>query len=83
KGFGNACRDVVRGARVEGVRDGANMGTSIHGPFLPMNPSFADELLAAALRRKGSDLPPADDRIAAVDELARKAREAIVVRVGT
>jgi CobQ-like glutamine amidotransferase family enzyme len=59
-----------------------NVGTSIHGPFLPMNPSFADGLLAAALARKGRELPPAEARIAAVDELARKAREAIVGRVG-
>lgn len=82
KGFGNACRDEVAGPRIEGVRDGVNVGTSIHGPFLPMNPSFADGLLAAALARKGRELPPAEARIAAVDELARKAREAIVGRVG-
>lgn len=82
KGFGNACRDEVVGPRIEGVRDGVNLGTSIHGPFLPMNPSFADDLLAAALRRRGEVLPPAEERITAVDELARKAREAIVGRVG-
>lgn len=82
KGFGNACRDEVAGPRIEGVRDGVNVGTSIHGPFLPMNPSFADDLLAAALARKGRELPPAEARIAAVDELAQKAREAIVGRVG-
>ncbi len=82
KGFGNACRDEVSGPRIDGVRDGVNLGTNIHGPFLPMNPSFADELLTAALARKGAALPEADDRIRAVDELARKAREAIVGRVG-
>jgi CobQ-like glutamine amidotransferase family enzyme len=82
KGFGNACRDEVVGPRVEGVRAGATLGTSIHGPFLPMNASFADDLLAAALGRRGEGLPPADERILAVDELARRAREAIVGRVG-
>lgn len=79
-GFGNACHDEVAGARVEGVRHGVHLGTSTHGPFLPMNPSFADDLLAAALALKGATLPPADDRIAAVDELARKSREAVVGR---
>lgn len=82
KGYGNACRDEVVGPRTEGVRDGVNIGTNIHGPFLPMNPSFADELLTAALSRKGIDLPPPDQRITDVDELARKARESIVGRVG-
>lgn len=82
KGFGNSCRDAVSGVRIEGVRDGVNIGTSIHGPFLPMNPSFADGLLTAALARKGQEFPPPDERIAAVDELARKAREAVVGRVG-
>jgi CobQ-like glutamine amidotransferase family enzyme len=81
-GFGNACRDAVAGPRVEGVRTGVSIGTSTHGPFLPMNPAFADELLTAALARKGIQLPPGDERVAAVDELARKAREAIVGRVG-
>lgn len=82
RGFGNACRDEVAGPRIEGVRGGVNLGTSIHGPFLPMNPSFADDLLAAALHRRGEELPPADERILAVDELARKARGAIVGRIG-
>lgn len=82
RGFGNACRDDVTGERREGVRDGANIGTNLHGPFLPMNPGFADELLTTALKRKGVELPPADERILAVDDLARKAREAVVGRVG-
>jgi CobQ-like glutamine amidotransferase family enzyme len=82
KGYGNACRDEVAGQRLEGVRDGGNVGTNLHGPFLPMNPRFADELLTTALARQGVELPEADERIKAVDELALKAREAIVGRVG-
>lgn len=82
KGFGNACRDDVPGVRIEGVRDGINMGTSIHGPFLPMNPYFADQLLVSALARHGVELPPAGELICAVDDLAKKSREAVVGRVG-
>lgn len=82
KGFGNACRDSAPGPRVDGVRDGVNIGTNLHGPFLPMNPRFADDLLTAALTLKGVNLPPADSRINAVDELAANARKAIVGRVG-
>jgi len=82
KGFGNSCRDAVTGPRREGIRDGVNIGTNLHGPFLPMNPRFADELLTAALARTGLELPPADSRITAVDVLAKNAREAIVGRVG-
>lgn len=81
RGFGNACRDDVPGPRIEGVRDGANIGTSLHGPFLPMNPGFADEFLRAALNRRGEELPGPDERTVAVDLMARRAREAIVDRV--
>ena len=82
RGFGNACRSEVSGPRVEGVRDGVNIGTNLHGPFLPMNPACADEFLRSALRRRGEELPEPDDRTAAVDLLAKNAREAVVARLG-
>jgi CobQ-like glutamine amidotransferase family enzyme len=82
RGFGNSCRDEPSGPRLEGVRDGVSIGTNIHGPFLPMNPRFADELLETALSRRGQTLPAADSKTAAADELASNARDAIVSRIG-
>jgi hypothetical protein len=68
--------------RGEGVRLGALIGTHLGGPVLPMNPFLADELLVAALARHGRGLPEADERIARVDERARRARAAIAERLG-
>lgn len=68
--------------RGEGVRLGALIGTHLGGPVLPMNPGLADELLVAALARRGRALPAADERIALVDERARRARASIAERLG-
>lgn len=68
--------------RQEGVRVGSLVGTHLHGPILPMNPFIADEVLAAALARKGSDLPDRDERTQAADEHARLSRAAIARRLG-
>ena len=40
-------------------------GTYLHGPILPKNPAFADELLRRALRRRGGvdELEPLDDHL--------------------
>jgi CobQ-like glutamine amidotransferase family enzyme len=49
----------------EGARYKAAIGTYLHGPVLPKNPSLTDWLILAALRRRaGADvtLPPLDDR---------------------
>lgn len=81
-GLGSTGLDPAAVQRFEGVRAGASIGTSLHGPFLPMNPAFADALLAAALLRKGLELGPADARTAEADELARRSREAVLGRVG-
>lgn len=47
RGYGNNGKD-----RTEGVRYKNVFGTYSHGPVLPKNPEFADELLETALRRK-------------------------------
>ncbi len=52
------------GARTEGAVQGAVVGTYLHGPVLPLNPSFADALLERALAALtgGAPLEPlADD----------------------
>ncbi|MCU1513488.1 MAG: cobyric acid synthase [Microbacteriaceae bacterium] len=82
-GKGNTGLAAEPGDRVEGLVDGANIGTNLHGPFLPMNPAYADLLLASALARTGASLPAADARVHAVDLSAEKAREAVVGRVGS
>ena len=71
-GYGN---DGASGA--EGVLHGGNViGTYLHGPLLPKNTWFADELLARALGTVPGELSPLDDRLeAAAHESARRLLE--------
>ncbi|HEX7835629.1 MAG TPA: cobyric acid synthase, partial [Pseudolysinimonas sp.] len=65
------------GGREEGLVAGNLVATNLHGPFLPMNPVWADRLLNAAAVRAGLT-PSADDlRIAVVDDRAHRSRDAI------
>jgi CobQ-like glutamine amidotransferase family enzyme len=57
----------------DGYRSGNVIATNIQGPFLPMNPSIADELLGLS--------GEAPERIKTLNTLAEKAREAISRRV--
>lgn len=66
------------GGQTEGVVLAAAIGTHLHGPLLPMNPSIADRMLATAVR---GEVPP----VAAtenVDRYAANARRAIADRLG-
>jgi CobQ-like glutamine amidotransferase family enzyme len=57
QGAGNNGETGDEGAVVANV-----FGTYLHGPVLPKNPAFADELLRRALQRRGIDeLAPLDD----------------------
>jgi len=72
-------------ARLGGTEDGLVLGnlvaTNLHGPFLPMNPAWADHLLDVAAGLAGLQ-PAADDpRIAVLDDRARRSREAIRARL--
>lgn len=57
------------------------LGTVLHGPFLPMNPRFADELLEIAASRANERLAETDPRIAEVDDRAARSRHAIRQRL--
>ena len=82
-GYGNAGAAASGALGLEGVVDGASIGTHLHGPFLPMNPTWADRLLAAALANRGLDSTlSADERVAQVDTAASNARAAIAKRLG-
>ena len=82
-GYGNSGAAASEGLGLEGVVDGASIGTHLHGPFLPMNPAWADRLLVAALANRGLDTTlDADDRLTAVDLAASNARAAIAKRLG-
>lgn len=82
-GFGNAGAAASGGLGLEGVVDGSSIGTHLHGPFLPMNPAWADRLLVAALANRGLDTTLADDeRLAGVDLAAANSRAAIAKRLG-
>jgi CobQ-like glutamine amidotransferase family enzyme len=82
KGAGNAGAHGPQTGAAEGWQSGGLLGTHIHGPLLPMNPSLADALLAVALERHGRVLPEADARTLQADEYARQARRAIAQRLG-
>ena len=71
RGNGNNGEDGTEGCRYRNV-----FGTYSHGPVLPKNPAFADELLRTALERKygKADLAPLDDTVelAAHDAVYRR-----------
>ena len=60
---------------VDGYRSERVIATNIQGPFLPMNPRIADELLGI------EESSSASARITTLDELAEKSRAAISRRV--
>jgi CobQ-like glutamine amidotransferase family enzyme len=61
RGNGNNGKDKTEGARTNNV-----FGTYMHGPFLPNNPFFCDEIIKiAAINNYGEFLPkPIDDSLA-------------------
>lgn len=72
---------VRLGSGVDGLAAGAVIGTNLHGPFLPMNPSWADRLLEAAAERAGVALAEPADALHVADDYARRARAAIRSRL--
>ena len=70
------------GSEDEGIVSGDLVATHLHGPFLPMNPVWADRLLEAAAHRAGVTLGDADPRLTQVDDYARRSRAAIRARLG-
>jgi len=70
-GQGNNGRD-----RTEGAVQGTVVGTYLHGPVLPTNPEFADELLRMALaaRLQGASLDPLDDSLEEAAHAAARSR---------
>jgi lipid II isoglutaminyl synthase (glutamine-hydrolysing) len=58
----------------EGARQGATIGTYLHGPLLPKNTWFADWLIATALQIDPRELGPLDDGLER--EAHRSARRA-------
>lgn len=81
KGAGNNGQDATEGARIYNV-----FGSYLHGPLLPKNPQFADELLRLAVLHKYGDkvLRAADatseKMLGRLDDLAEKAREIAITR---
>lgn len=65
----------------EGLVSGSLVATHLHGPFLPMNPVWADWFLERAAARIGVELRDASAELVAVDEYARRSREAIRARL--
>lgn len=61
QGYGNNGDDGFEGALVKNV-----FGTYLHGPLLPKNPEFTDELLSRALANRDiqKELAPLDDELA-------------------
>jgi CobQ-like glutamine amidotransferase family enzyme len=69
------------GGREEGIVSGNLVGTNLHGPFLPMNPVWADRLLDAAAGRAGVTPGEPDPQLERVDDYARRSRDAIRARL--
>jgi CobQ-like glutamine amidotransferase family enzyme len=66
----------------EGIVVGNRIATHLHGPFLPMNPAWADRLLESAGQRAGVRFTDPRDELTVADEYARRSREAIRGRLG-
>lgn len=60
RGFGNNGQDKTEGAHYKNT-----FCTYAHGPFLPRNPDFADQMICTALQNKYGpvSLQPLDDRL--------------------
>lgn len=81
-GRGNAAGGGPTRGAAEGVIAGASVGTNLHGPFLPMNPSWADRLLRAAAALAVVEFGSDDEAIGRVDEYAARSRAAVRARLG-
>lgn len=64
-----------------GMVVGSRIGTNLHGPFLPMNPVWADWLLRVAADRAGIAFGDSTDRIVVADDYAARSRAAVRARV--
>lgn len=62
--------------RGEGIRHGSLFALNIQGPFLPLNPQFADMLLTLVAERRGLSFTPGEG-VASVNTLADGARTTI------
>lgn len=81
-GHGNAGGAAPKRGAAEGVVAGASIGTNLHGPFLPMNPRFADLVLQRAASLAGESYREDDDSCADLDDYASRSRAAIRARLG-
>jgi CobQ-like glutamine amidotransferase family enzyme len=88
RGFTGARRPLGRvqsgtgnGDGHEGVVAGNFIGTHLHGPVLARNPHLADRMLGLACTARGLDRP-ASEHAAAVDGIAKAARNQVAVRLG-
>lgn len=72
RGNGNNGKDKTEGARVNNV-----FGTYMHGPFLPNNPQFCDEIIKlAAINRYGEFEPKRiDDSLSVLTRSAARRRK--------
>lgn len=64
------------------LEHGPSVATNLHGPFLPMNPSWADRLLERAAALAGVPVGEPDERIARADDYAERSRRDIRKRLG-
>ncbi len=80
--FARVTRREGHGPAAEGVIAGHHVGTNLHGPFLPMNPVWADWFLDAAAELAGVTASAPAPQLAVVDDRAAKSRDAIRGRLG-
>lgn len=73
---------TATGVDDELIEHGQSVATNLHGPFLPMNPLWADRLLQRAATLAGAPMGEPDARTVEVDRRAANARNAIRKRLG-
>jgi hypothetical protein len=72
RGGGNNGKDKTEGARINNV-----FGTYLHGPLLPNNPHFCDELIRIAALKRYDEFEPAqiDDSLALATRAGARRRQ--------
>jgi CobQ-like glutamine amidotransferase family enzyme len=79
--LGRALSGTGNGDGHEGIVVGNFIGTHLHGPVLARNPHLADRMLGLACTARGLDRP-LSEQAAAVDDIAKAARNQVAVRLG-
>lgn len=80
--LGTVLHGVGNGDGHEGVRQGAAIGSHLHGPLLAKNPTLVDKLIAQFMHKRHRDYRARSPEAALADDLADRARRDILSPLG-